>query len=171
MNPIGRVFGAAVVAASLFAAAVLGRPQRPSGAVTPYADQLSGVWKNELGSVMRLRARDNALGGTYESAVGNATGAYNLTGSYVSPPPPPPADAGTVSKDGAALPVSFVVHFRNEQRDARSVGAWNGHVVGGGADGQPLRIRTTWLLTSVPAEPGALWASKRVGEDTFVKQK
>ena len=176
MNNDARALGAAVLlgfassalarhhgTAAASAATVPGHPTTTAAAADiRYDDQLSGTWKNELGSVLRLRARGGLLSGTYESAVGNATGAYNLTGAYVSPHSDDgDGDGGTT----APLPLSFVVHFRNELRDARSVTAWTGHATG------DQRLDMLWTLASEPATADALWASTRVNKNTFVKAR
>ena len=163
-SALARHHGTAAAAAAAASATTATVPDPTTTADIRYDDQLSGTWKNELGSVLRLRARGGLLSGTYESAVGNATGAYNLTGAYVSPR----SDDGGGDDGGGAtapLPLSFVVHFRNEMRDARSVTAWTGHAIG------DQRLDMLWTLASEPATADALWASTRVNKNTFAKQK
>lgn len=63
---------------------------------------LRGVWKNEYGSIMKIKkCEDGIMSGTYSSDTG-ATGKYKLTGAYDTSP-----------IEGLAQTVSFSVSWRS----------------------------------------------------------
>lgn len=67
---------------------------------------IDGTWYNELGSVVTFASSGNSLSGTYQTAVGNAQGIYDLTG-YVN------TDADPA--------VGWVVLWSNQYGDSNSV--------------------------------------------------
>ncbi|KAJ3859816.1 streptavidin v2 precursor [Lentinula novae-zelandiae] len=135
-----------------------------SGAPSPTAltlpqsqigSQLSGNWINELGSTMTLIADQNGgLSGQYNSAVGNATDLYNLTGRFDILPP---SDAG--------ISVGWVVTYNNELRNAHSTATWSGQCFNN-SGGET--ILTQWLLTTSSAQAD-VWESTLVGHDKFTR--
>lgn len=109
---------------------------------------LSGVWRNQLGTVLRLNATaDGRLEGCIESVVGGVAGAYPLTGFSQ------PGDRG-------AGVLGFVVAFGG----TRSVTSWCGRY--GSADGT---ISVLWIL-SEQGEGANEWQATRIGHDTFVPE-
>ncbi|PPQ65803.1 hypothetical protein CVT26_000389 [Gymnopilus dilepis] len=121
---------------------------------------LSGTWKNELGSTMTLTA-DGAGGltGSYNSAVGKAEDFYILTGRYDASAPVPRAfDKGKVK--GTSL--GWVVTYRNSKLNAHSTATWSGQYFGGADE----KIVVQWLLTTSSTTDSA-WSSTNVGTNTF----
>jgi|SRR5579883_23071 len=111
-----------------------------------------GEWKNELGSLMRLRDDGNgSLSGTYHTAVGNAADQYALTGSY-----DPDASEGSQS-------LAFSVSWHNETGNSHSATAWAGQLQ---RDELGDVIVTTWLLTRETQSKDD-WESTLVGQDVF----
>ena len=121
------------------------------------SNSLAGDWYNQLGSKMILTVQANGgLSGTYESAVGRASGPYILTGRYDASPP-----------SGSGISVGWVVTYRNQKRNANSTATWSGQYFHG-SGGE--RILTHWLLTqSTP--PDEVWKSTNLGTDTFTRRK
>lgn len=111
---------------------------------------LSGTWRNELGSTMRLIATTGTLTGTYISAVGEAKGSYPLTGFY--------------NTEEATTTVGWAVAWKNQALgDSHSLATWSGQLT---TDG---KISTIWLLTSLVTDPKNLWNSTKVGMDMFTR--
>jgi len=116
---------------------------------------VTGAYKNELGSVVRLEARDDgSLLGVYSTAVGNASGEHQLRGSWGA------------TADGSSL-VAFSVTWN---RDAPlgtplSTTSWTGTL----RLGNPIKIVTTWMLLTQNDESDA-WRSTLTNKDTFTKQ-
>ncbi len=117
---------------------------------------ISGTWYNELGSTLTLVASDGTLSGTYETAVGGASGQYPLTGRYNTDP----------SHGGQAA--SWSVAWQNASGNANSSTGWSGQYQQT-ASGQE-EIHTMWLLAS-ETEPDHDWGSVQVGSDTFTRAK
>lgn len=118
------------------------------------ADDLTGTWYNELGSMMKLTATaDGMLSGSYFSAVGEATDFYVLTGRFDSAPP---------SGDGVS--VGWTVTFFNAKLNAHSTATWSGQYF---AEGKP-EIVTQWLLTTSSTK-AAEWQATNVGHDEFTR--
>jgi hypothetical protein len=111
---------------------------------------LNGTWYNELGSVMTIQTNGNTISGTYQTAVGDATGIYNLIGQ-------------TDTDNDASQAVGWVVIWQNQYSSSDSLSAWSGQfqVI----NGIPT-IVTTWLLTK-ETNPNDDWRSTLVGQDTF----
>ena len=114
---------------------------------------ISGAWFNELGSKMSLVASGGQLSGLYETAVGYASGQYQLTGRYNTAP----------SSGGQAA--SWAVAWENPYVNANSATGWAGQYQINPDTGQE-EIYTLWLLAS-EAMPADDWSSTRVGQDTF----
>lgn len=106
---------------------------------------LTGTWKNKLGSIMKLHARDNILKGIYYTAVSrNGTMLKSsLIGSY---------NEIEGNKSGT---IAFNVQWRN------SVTAWSGKF-------RDNTINTIWVLVSF-GKPE--WDSYSVNKDFFMKTK
>jgi hypothetical protein len=113
---------------------------------------LDGDWYNELKSKMVLSVTGAGITGTYHTAVGNATGVYDLVGRIDS-------------KAGSSRGIAFVVSWENTYGNSESVTAWSGEVQ---VDGQDERILTTWLLT-METDPANNWESTIVGQDVFTR--
>ena len=116
---------------------------------------LSGVWYNELGSTMTLQINGSQLAGTYQTAVGNATGLYQLTGSFDPMPTPGPS----------GISLGWVVAWNNPSGNSHSVTAWCGQcqVIGGRET-----LTAMWLL-SEETDPQNDWKSVFVGKDVFTR--
>lgn len=128
------------------ASAKAAAPETPCDRV---AAILSGLWKNELGSAMRLAALpDGTIGGGYNSAKGRATGWYTLAGRFTC-------------SEGAAPTVALAVSWQravNTSSDSSTV--WTGQLLPGRV------LETTWLLSRATT-PAEAWSSTMVGKDTF----
>jgi len=112
---------------------------------------LDGDWYNELRSHMRISCQHGTISGYYETAVGSASGKYDLVGAYDQ----------TVSDD---VSLAFCVTWINGQKDTPATTAWCGQYQENLAGGET--IVTMWLLTS-STKPGDDWESTLVGQDTF----
>ena len=116
---------------------------------------LSGTWYNELGSKMVLKLDGGEIRGTYETAVGQAYGTYELVGRANTQP----------SQGGQA--VGFSVAWQNEHVTSHSATSWSGQYQLG-EDGEE-QIYTLWLLAR-EVLPGDDWASVQVGQDVFRRE-
>ena len=116
---------------------------------------LEGTWYNELGSEMNLQVEGNSVSGTYQTAVGDAQGIYNLAGTTDTEP------------YGQSQAVGFTVAWVNKSGNSHSVTAWSGQLQM--IDGQEI-LTATWLLTQ-ETDPGHDWASTLVGMDVFTRNK
>ena len=117
-------------------------------------NRLNGIWYNELGSKMILVVHGNMLSGTYQTAVGDAEGIYQLSGQV-----------NTCDDQSKAL--GWIVVWNNKYHNSDSVTAWSGQF-------QPIdavdTIVTTWLLTR-ETSPDEDWGSTLVGKDVFTKRQ
>lgn len=105
------------------------------------ASGIVGAWKNELGSVMEIRAdSDGTLQGTYTSGVRDQH-TYELIG-YAN-----------------ATTVVFTVNFTS----SASIGAWSGHY-----DVAKGTLDMLWHLVAEP-KAGELWDTTFAGFDTFTR--
>src|SRR5690348_5797561 len=110
---------------------------------------LTGIWTNELRSVMVLRTSQEGdnLSGTYHSIVGRDPGYRNLAGR-------------TSPEDGAKQMVGFTVVFYVDEMPKGyghyTVCAWSGWAE---AAGSAQLIRTHWLLTENIFDRNSEWAS------------
>jgi len=111
---------------------------------------LNGIWYNELGSVMTIQTNGSTIIGTYQTAVGDASGVYNLIGHIDT-------------DNDSSQAVGWVVVWQNKYGSSDSVTTWSGQfqVI----DGVPT-IVTTWLLTQ-ETNPSDDWRSTLIGQDTF----
>ncbi|XP_031654204.1 avidin [Oncorhynchus kisutch] len=117
---------------------------------------LSGVWKNELGSIMTLKFEptNSALSGTYKSLVGehpHDTKELNepLVGFYNIKEPQMPTIAFCISWGNIGSCSAFTGQYFNE----------NNQEV----------IKTTWILRSSEPSLGQDWEGTRVGTDIFLR--
>ena len=111
---------------------------------------LTGIWHNELKSRMIITsATDGQLLGTYETAVGNADGPYQLDGRFES--------------EGKTL--GWVVSWKNEKKISKSSTSWSGKYEAD-CDGNIFMIRTTWLITRAEKPD---WDSTNVSFDVFTR--
>jgi hypothetical protein len=120
---------------------------------------LTGVWTNELRSVMLLREdADHGLTGLFRSLVGRDSDSRTIVGR-------------TSSEDGGKRMIGFAVCFEiatpGEGYGPFSVCSWSGW-----AEKDELGaelIKTHWLLTASVLQKEKQWAATRVGEDVFAK--
>ena len=111
---------------------------------------LNGVWMNELGSVATLKSAANGdVTGTYNSAVGKASGDYVVR--------------GRIDKGCPSSTLSFVVSWTNANSTAHSCSSWSGVLLDD-------TIYTTWLLVGAVNSTDDVWASTRVGTNVFRRQ-
>jgi hypothetical protein len=114
---------------------------------------LDGDWYNELKSKMVLKVTGAEITGKYHTAVGNASGIYDLVGRI---------DSGAAR----SRTIGFVVSWENQYGRSESVTTWSGEVQ---VDDQgEERIVTTWLLT-IETDPANNWKSTIVGTDIFTR--
>jgi hypothetical protein len=113
---------------------------------------ISGDWYNELGSKMTLIINGAIITGAYQTAVGDASGIYDLTGRVSVP-------------SDTNYTLGFVVTWQNKVRSTDAVTSWAGEAreIGG-----EQFILTTWLL-SIETAPADDWKSTLVGKDTFTR--
>ncbi|XP_053552687.1 avidin-like [Bombina bombina] len=115
---------------------------------------VSGVWLNELGSVLNLSADGPRLSGTFHSSVESSSGA---TGE------------GIIGK------VLGVVGQSDQPTFTMSV-SWEGGSVSTWAGQCFLRshhpvLRTVWLLRAEASSEDQNWSATRIGENTFHPKK
>jgi hypothetical protein len=117
--------------------------------VTEQADlSLCGVWRNQLGSVLELRADPaGRITGSIESRVGGVEGQYPVSGFF---------ERGG-DDDGT---LGFVVAWS----PTGSVASWCGRY-----EAASGTISAMWILTE-PGQEGNEWQATRIGYDTFVRQ-
>ncbi|XP_029546064.1 avidin-related protein 3 [Salmo trutta] len=113
---------------------------------------VTGVWRNELGSVLAIEAVGSELRGLYQSAVATAPG---VTG------PEQAKLLGVTGNQGLQTSVAFSVLW-----EAGSCSSWVGQCFEL-PDGKRV-LKTLWMLRSVASCPADNWKSTRMGEDTFV---
>ena len=121
-------------------------------AIAEACSLISGVWINELGSTATLKATQNGdLIGTYNSAVGKASGNYELRGRY--------------DKKCDNPTLSFSVTWTNANETADSSTAWVGTLFD-----NIDTIYTTWLLVSTVNSTLDQWAATRIGTNVFTRK-
>lgn len=117
---------------------------------------LSGTWKNKLGSYMKLTVDSSGgITGIYNTGVGDASGDYTLVGRT------------DVLGQEIAGNVGFVVTWNNTDKgNSDSVTAWSGQlqVINGAST-----IITTWLLTE-ETQTNDNWQSTTVGKNIFLPE-
>lgn len=115
---------------------------------------LAGTWYSELGARIELVVHpDGRLNGTYSSAVGDASGTFEIIGV---------TDDETYQGNRC---FGLVVLWRNSLCNLHSVTVWSGQyqII----DGQEV-LTTTWLLTKETV-PKHDWLSTMVGTDVFYR--
>src|SRR5205085_54806 len=113
----------------------------------------SGKWYNQLGSSMNLKIANGVVSGTYSTAVGA----------------PDPKDEFEIRGIVADDLISFIVGWRNQTVDYRSMTAWVGQLTKDD-DAVTDRLETLWhLAKNIPDadEPAMLWGTVRTGADRF----
>ncbi|NP_001188371.1 avidin precursor [Danio rerio] len=114
---------------------------------------VTGVWRNELGSTLRVKAEGSEVRGVYQTAVESTRGAagHHRSARII----------GMVS-DGTQPTVSFSVLW-----EKGSCSAWVGQcfILDDGAQ----VLKTFWMLRSVADNLASAWGSTRMGEDIFFK--
>lgn len=113
----------------------------------------AGQWYNELGSQMNLEVSGSSVWGSYYTAVGEASGTYELVGK-TNPDPSPYAQA-----------LAWTVAWTNPYLNSHSATAWSGAYQS--IDGEE-EIVALWLLAreTIPADD---WESTQVGQDVFTR--
>jgi hypothetical protein len=120
---------------------------------------MTGVWTNELRSVMLLREdAERELTGIFRSIVGRDPGFRTLAGRISS-------------EDGGRRMVGFAVTFEiatpGEGYGPFSVCAWSGWTEKDEFGAELLK--THWLLSVSLLDKNKDWAATNVGQDVFVK--
>lgn len=115
----------------------------------------SGLWYNELGSMMQLNVSGGNVWGWYYSAVGTAKATYPLSGQINTQPYP------------FSQVLGWAVAWTNAYANAHSATAWSGQYQT--VDGQE-EIVAFWLLTSETQEQDD-WEATLVGKDVFTRTK
>jgi len=115
---------------------------------------LTGVWLNELNSIMIVTEHaDGALTGTYRSLVGRDSHNRPLSGR---------TSAEEASKQMLGFAVCFQIEKPAEGYGHYSLCTWSGWA-------RSRNITTHWLLTISLLNTKDEWSSTLVGEDTFEK--
>ena len=118
---------------------------------------LTGVWMNELHSVLLLREHnDKSLTGQYRSMVGRDSTVRPLSGR---------TSAVEGGKQMVAFAACFEIVAPEPGEGHSSVCAWSGWSEIDG-DGNYM-IDTHWLLSGSVLDKEAAWASTRIGKSTF----
>ena len=115
---------------------------------------LIGVWYNQLGSKMTLRADGSGL---YHSNVVGAPPDFDYYFNWTYD--------GTTTPDRVGVSIGWTVVFVYAAKSIHSAATWSGQFFD--YDGKP-RIITQWLLSRSTKE-GDIWDSTNVGKDTFTK--
>lgn len=110
------------------------------------------TWTNELGSSVTFKQSGNQLGGSYTTAVGNASGPYAVTGWI-----------DTAPADGAGTVIGFCVLWSNANGNSHSLTTWSGQIL---PFGTSTVMVSTWLLCGATV-PDDYWSSTNVGMDLF----
>jgi hypothetical protein len=114
---------------------------------------VSGIWYNELNSTMELHVEGTVLRGWYITAVGDASGPYELI--------------GYVDKDDETPTLGWVVRWQNAKKNAQSVTTWCGQAQV--IDDEEV-IDSMWLLVRSTAVRDS-WESTMIGKDIFRRVK
>ncbi|KAK9968169.1 hypothetical protein ABG768_002506 [Culter alburnus] len=114
---------------------------------------ITGVWRNELGSTLHVKAEGSEVRGVFQTAVESMRGA---AGEYRT------ARVIGIVGDGTQPTVSFSVLW-----EKGSCSAWVGQcfILHDGAQ----VMKTFWMLRSVADNLAGDWGSTRLGEDLFFK--
>jgi hypothetical protein len=117
-----------------------------------------GTWYNELGSVMTLTIDGASVTGTYQTAVGDASGIYQLVGSIDTDGDPA----------GSGQAIAWAVVWNNEAKgSSHSITAWSGQYQ---LNDSEEEITTLWLLTS-ETPPDYDWAATQINQDVFTRNQ
>jgi Avidin family len=116
---------------------------------------LEGDWYNELGSKMTIKINGSQISGAYQTAVGEASGLYELVGSFDASP------------DSLNPSVGWVVTWNNASENSNSVTSWCGKLQE--INGKET-ITTMWLLSD-DIDPIDNWKSTIIGKDVFIRTK
>lgn len=118
---------------------------------------LTGVWMNELGSVLLLREHeDQSLTGRYRSMVGRDSRVRPLSGRTG------PVEGG---KQMVAFAVCFEIATPGPGEGHFSVCAWSGRSEIDGVGNH--MIDAHWLLSGSVLDEEAAWAATKIGKSTF----
>ncbi|KAG5284229.1 hypothetical protein AALO_G00024360 [Alosa alosa] len=112
---------------------------------------VTGVWRNDLGSLLQLHAVGSVMKGVYVTAVESSIGAAGFHGQA--------GLTGFVS-EGAQPTVTFSVLW-----EKGSCTSWVGQCFTL-PNGERV-LKTHWMLRSVANSPKENWMSTRFGEDHF----
>ncbi|XP_067255492.1 avidin [Chanodichthys erythropterus] len=117
------------------------------------ACNITGVWRNELGSTLHVKAEESEVRGVFQTAVESTRGA---AGEYRT------ARVIGIVGDGTQPTVSFSVLW-----EKGSCSAWVGQcfILHDGAQ----VMKTFWMLRSVADNFAGDWGSTKLGEDLFFK--
>ena len=117
----------------------------------------SGLWYNELGSMMQLNVSGGNVWGWYYSAVGTAKNTYPLSGQ-TNPQPYPFSQV-----------LGWAVAWTNAYVNAHSATAWSGQYQT--VDNQE-EIVAFWLLTNETDETKVPddWNATLIGKDVFTRK-
>ena len=114
---------------------------------------LLGTWYNELGSTLVIDSVANGqLTGSYITPVSAAAG---VQGRF--------ALTGQTDVDSGGEAIAFVVCWRNQEFQCKSITAWSGQAQTLNGDDV---ITSFWLLT-VESSPTDDWYATHVGQDVF----
>ena len=133
---------------------------------TPYQDvanELTGLWKNELNSSMIINAQDDgAITGYYITQVGNVDPVkFLLVGTFAPITTNNPGD-----RPGEAT-LGFVVNWNMPKKDKpQSVTAWSAQLIYD--DNDQLKIDASWMLKR-KSTWDQKWGSATTNVDTFHK--
>ena len=114
---------------------------------------ISGDWYNELNSKVHFELNGKTITGTYQSAVGDAVGPYELIGQ--------------LDESDETPTIGWVVVWQNGRKDTHAVTAWSGQVQD--IEGV-VHIETMWLLTNSTTDAEE-WQATLVGNDVFTRDK
>ncbi|KAA0703874.1 hypothetical protein E1301_Tti000482 [Triplophysa tibetana] len=112
---------------------------------------ITGTWRNELGSTLRVKVEGSQITGVYETAVESTRGAAGRESK---------AKIIGVVGEGPQPTVSFAVMW-----EKGSCSAWVGQCFI--LPGDVRILKTFWLLRSAADNLSGNWGSTRLGEDLF----
>lgn len=116
-----------------------------------FQQQISGRYKNELGSEMEIKVINNEINGFYISKVGNATDRYLLVGRI------------NFENEISSTLFTFSVSWNNQYGNSNSVTSWSGQYYK-----DENKLYTTWILTRRCLLKDR-WSSQNVGSNIFIK--
>jgi hypothetical protein len=125
---------------------------RPSFRIPGIIMSVAGSWYNDLGSQMDIVVNGAQINGTYWTAVGDASGRYELIGFIDTTVPSPGGQA-----------IGWTVVWNNARGTSNSVTTWSGQFQ---SDGGIEEIVAFWLLTSEQLSAND-WGATQIGKNTF----